>query len=126
MSVHEPSSVESIARLRALRLDDRTARRQRLLMRTMVGLSVALVVAGQALAWARGESAAVTDPVRALQAFPSGPSLMLLGLLVGIASPFARALLLARWFCGRGERAMVWVSMLLLVILLSGLLLRHG
>ena len=126
MSAHEPSNVDSIARLRALRLDDRTARRQRLLMRTMVGASVALVVVGQALAWARGESTAVTDPLRALQAFPSGPSLMLLGLLVGIASPFARALLLARWFAGRGERAMVWVSMLLLAILLSGLFLRHG
>jgi len=119
----DPAEIE---RLRGLRLDAATGDRQRLLVRVMIGLSVTLVIAGQAVAWSRGEPLEGThDAAGLLRRLPSGHALMLLGLLVGVASPLARALLLARWFAGRGERAMVWISMLLIVITLSGLLLRH-
>ena len=117
-----------VERLRGLRLDERTGRLQRNWIRVMVAASVALIVSGQCMEWARGGSpgaAATGDAWAALQAFPSGHSLMVLGLLVGVATPMVRALLLARWFAGRGERVMVWISALLMLILLSGLLLRH-
>lgn len=119
----DPAELE---RLRALRLDDATGARQRLLVRSMIAVSVALVIVGQIVAWWKGEPLEEThDPVALLRALPSGHSLMLLGLIVGIASPLARAALLARWFARRGERAMVWISLALLAITLSGLLVRH-
>lgn len=115
-----------VERLRALRLDERTAVRQRRLMRLMVGASVALVVTGQTLAWGRKEPTPTShEMTQVLRELPSGHALMMVGLLVGVATPLARALLLARWFAGRGERVMVWVSALLVAILLSGLLLKH-
>jgi autotransporter-associated beta strand protein len=48
-----------------------------------------------------------------------------MGSVSGIATPIARAVLLARWFARRGERAMVIISVVLVAIILSGLLLRH-
>ena len=120
------SDVTEIERLRAWRLDPATGERQRLLVRSMIGLSVALVSAGQVVAWSRGEPLEEThDAFALLRTLPSGHALMMLGVLVGIASPLARALFLARWFAGRGERAMVWISLLLILVTLSGLLLRH-
>ena len=121
-----PSAAAEIDRLRALRLDERTAVRQRRLMRLMVGASVTLVVTGQVLAWGRKEPTPTAHELtQVLRDLPSGHALMMAGLLVGVATPLARALLLARWFAGRGERVMVWVSALLVAILLSGLLLKH-
>ena len=71
------------------------------------------------------------NPIRQMQevlqslGLTVGDALMLLGVLVGIATPIARAVLLARWFARRGERAMVIISVVLVAIILSGLLLRH-
>ncbi|NBX26431.1 MAG: hypothetical protein EBQ99_10380, partial [Planctomycetes bacterium] len=65
------------------------------------------------------------DAFAMLRVPPSGHGLMLLGVLVGLATPLARASLLAGWFARRGERAMVALSVLLVAIVLSGLLVRH-
>jgi hypothetical protein len=50
---------------------------------------------------------------------------MLLGLMVGLATPVARSMLLAGWFARRGERAMALIALAVVAIVLSGLLLRH-
>ena len=115
-----------IDRLRALRLDAAAGSLQRKMIRVMVWGSVALTLVGQFIAWRNGEpvrhSHAVLDT---LGTFPSGHALMMLGLLVGIATPIARSLLLAGWFARRGERAMAAIALIVAVIVLSGVLLRH-
>lgn len=121
--MNDPAEVE---RLRTAQLDMATGLRQRWLIRCMVGTSLALVTLGEAVSLARHEAPRTDHRVLdTLRDLPSGESMMMLGLLVGIATPIARALLLARWFARRGERAMVIVSVVLVAIILSGLLLRH-
>jgi hypothetical protein len=110
------SDQAEIDRLRDRQLDPSTGARQRLLIRCMVALSLTLVALGEVLSIVRHET---------LRDLPRGDALMLLGVLVGIATPIARAVLLARWFARRGERAMVIISVVLVAIILSGLLLRH-
>ena len=115
-----------IERLRDRQLDAATGATQRLMIRCMVALSLSLVVLGEVLTIVRHEPARTEHGLlETLRDLPRGDALMLLGVLVGIATPIARALLLARWFARRGERAMVIVSVVLVAIILSGLLLRH-
>ena len=115
-----------IDRLRRLRLDHATASVQRKMIRAFVWSSVGLVLAGQFLAWRRGEAAPKDlDPLVLLRTLPSGHAITLLGVLVGMATPLARVLLLTAWFGRRGERAMLAISLLLVVITLSGLLVGH-
>lgn len=115
-----------VDRLCALRLDPATGSLQRKMIRALVWSSVALVVTGQVLVWRNHEPAsdshAVLDTLRTL---PSGHALMMLGLLVGIATPVARGLLLASWFARRRERAMALIALLVVAIVFSGLLLCH-
>ena len=115
-----------IDRLRALRLDAAAGSLQRKMIRVMVWGSVALTLVGQFIAWRNGEpvrrSHAVLDT---LGTFPSGHALMMLGLLVGVATPVARGVLLAGWFARRRERAMALIAALVVAIVFSGLLLRH-
>ena len=63
--------------------------------------------------------------VETLRALPSGHALMTLGLVLGVATPIMRSLLLAGWFARRGERAMAVIALAVVAIVLSGLLLRH-
>ncbi|MFZ4722010.1 MAG: DUF1634 domain-containing protein [Phycisphaerales bacterium] len=119
----DPIEVEQ---LRAQRLDPATSSIQRKLIRTLVWGSVALIVVGQCMAWRSGEHVeGPGDVARTLRALPSGRSLMLLGLMVGLATPVARSMLLAGWFARRGERAMALIALAVVAIVLSGLLLRH-
>ena len=120
------ASEREVERLRALQLDPATGTAQRRMIRCMVATSLALVALGETLAVVRHEPPRADHAVlETLRDLPSGESLMLLGILVGIATPIARALLLARWFARRGERAMVAISVALVGIILAGLLLRH-
>jgi len=115
-----------IERLRSLRLDHATASLQRKTIRALVWTSVGLVLAGQLLALKRGEAAPKDlHPLALLRTLPSGHALTLLGVLVGMATPLARVLLLTAWFGRRGERAMLAISLLLVVVVLSGLLVGH-
>jgi hypothetical protein len=107
-------------------MDPSTGARQRLLIRCMVALSLTLVALGEVLSIVRHEPPRTEHGLlETLRDLPRGDALMLLGVLVGIATPIARAVLLARWFARRGERAMVIISVVLVAIILSGLLLRH-
>ena len=117
---------DEIDRLRALRLDSATASLQRKMIRSLVWASVALVLAGQVIAWRAGEQVQAPREVgETLRGLPSGHALMMLGLLLGIATPVARGLLLMAWFARRRERAMALIAALVVAIVLSGLLLRH-
>jgi uncharacterized membrane protein len=119
----DPSEVEH---LRAQRLDPATSSVQRKLIRVLVWGSVAMIVMGQLMAWRSGEHVqGLGDVAGTLRTLPSGRSLMLLGLMVGLATPVARSLLLAGWFARRGERAMALIALVVVAIVLSGLLLRH-
>jgi hypothetical protein len=119
----DPSEVEH---LRAQRLDPATSSVQRKLIRVLVWGSVAMIVMGQLMAWRSGEHVeGLGDVAGTLRTLPSGRSLMLLGLMVGLATPVARSLLLAGWFARRGERAMALIALAVVAIVLSGLLLRH-
>jgi uncharacterized membrane protein len=118
--------VGEVERLRSLRLDHATASLQRKMIRLLVWSSVGLVVAGQLIAWKRGETVTHhADTLDLLRTLPAGHAVMLLGVLAGLATPLARTLLLAGWFARRGERVMVALSLLLVAIVLSGLLVRH-
>jgi hypothetical protein len=119
----DPSEEEH---LRAQRLDPATSSVQRKLIRVLVWGSVAMIVMGQLMAWRSGEHVqGLGDVAGTLRTLPSGRSLMLLGLMVGLATPVARSLLLAGWFARRGERAMALIALAVVAIVLSGLLLRH-
>lgn len=120
------SEPEEIRTLRQRNLDPATGRLQRHMLRWTVAASVALVVVGQLVAWSGHEQGGdVKRVMSTLGTFPSGPSLMTLGVLLGVATPILRSLLLANWFRRRGERIMLAVSALLVLIILSGLLLSH-
>ena len=120
------SDQAEIDRLRDRQLDPSTGARQRLLIRCMVALSLTLVALGEVLSIVRHEPPRTEHGLlETLRDLPRGDALLLLGVLVGIATPIARAVLLARWFARRGERAMVIISVVLVAIILSGLLLRH-
>jgi cation transport ATPase len=120
------SPSDEIRILRQRNLDPATGRLQRHMLRWTVAASVVLVVAGQLVAWSRHEQGGdVRHVMSTLATFPSGQSLMTLGVLLGVATPILRSLLLAEWFRRRGERIMLAVSGLLVLIILSGLLLSH-
>ena len=120
------SDQAEIDRLRDRQLDPSTGASQRLMIRCMVALSLTLVALGEVLSIVRHEPPRTEHGLlETLRDLPRGDALMLLGVLVGIATPIARAVLLARWFARRGDRAMVIISVMLVVIILSGLLLRH-
>jgi uncharacterized membrane protein len=117
--------VEAV-QLREQRLDPATSSLQRKLIRVLVWSSVGLILAGQIVAWRNREHLEGPRAVmELLQTLPSGHALMMLGLLVGLATPVARSLLLAGWFARRGERAMALIALAVVAIVLSGLLLRH-
>lgn len=119
----DPTEVEH---LRAQRLDPATSSIQRKMIRVLVWGSVALIVVGQWIAWRSGEHVeGPGDVAETLRTLPSGRSLILLGLMVGLATPVVRSLLLAGWFARRGERAMTLIALAVVAIVLSGLLLRH-
>ena len=120
------SDPAEIDRLRAERLDPAASSFQRKLIRVLVWGSVGLIIAGQVIAWRRSEHPDGPQPMmNVLRSLPSGHALMMLGLLVGLATPVARSLLLAGWFARRGERAMAAIALAVVAIVLSGLLLRH-
>ncbi len=115
-----------VDRLKSLRMDPATGTLQRTTMRVVVMASVVLIVAGQMRAWMGTEvPTGEQDVLHLLASFPSGHAMVMLGLLVGVAAPMIRAILLAAWFARRRERAMVALSLLVVAIMLLGLLLRH-
>jgi|GEM_PF-1991612 len=124
--MNNASQQQEIERLIKLHLDARTGTHQRVMIRALVLTSVALVVAGFVISkWNHEIAPHDNDLLQILSQLPNGAALMMLGLLLGAITPFARTLLLATWFARRGERAMVIISLLLAVIMLSGLFIRQ-